>query len=81
MDKLNALKMFVANALAGRGVLHTPLWSVVPYLADGRLVRLMAGYEIDPDSFGPHITCGLSQPPSSDGQSAGVHRLCQRFFE
>ena len=32
-----------------------PLWSAAPYIADGRLVRVMADYEIDPDSFGPHI--------------------------
>jgi DNA-binding transcriptional LysR family regulator len=31
------------------------LWSATPYFADGRLVRLMADYEIDPDAFGPHI--------------------------
>ena len=47
--------LLLANALAGRGLLHTPLWSAAPYLADGRLVRLMADYAIDPDSFGPHI--------------------------
>lgn len=45
----------LANAVAGAGLLITPEWSVAPYLADGRLVRLMAEYELDPDAFGPHI--------------------------
>ncbi len=47
--------LLLASALAGRGLLHTPLWSAAPYIADGRLVRVMADYEIDPDTFGPHI--------------------------
>ncbi|MGE8101000.1 LysR substrate-binding domain-containing protein [Pseudomonas fluorescens] len=47
--------LLLASALAGRGLLHAPLWSAAPYLADGRLVRLMADYEIDPDAFGSHI--------------------------
>ena len=47
--------LLLANALAGRGLLHAPLWSAAPYLADGRLVQVMADYDIDPDSFGPHI--------------------------
>ena len=47
--------LLLANALAGSGVLHTPLWSVAPYLADGRLVQLMGDYLIDPDAFGPQI--------------------------
>lgn len=47
--------LLLAGALAGAGLLHTPEWSVAPYLADGRLVRAMADYEIDPDAFGPHI--------------------------
>ncbi len=45
----------LANALAGSGLLFTPWWSAAPYIADGRLVRLMADYELDPDAFGPHI--------------------------
>ncbi|MBX9754162.1 MAG: LysR family transcriptional regulator [Pseudomonadaceae bacterium] len=45
----------LANAVAGAGLLITPWWSAAPYLADGRLVRLMADYELDPDAFGPHI--------------------------
>lgn len=45
----------LANAVAGAGLLVTPLWSAAPYLADGRLVRLLADYELDPDAFGPHI--------------------------
>jgi DNA-binding transcriptional LysR family regulator len=45
----------LANALAGTGLLITPWWSATPYLADGRLVRLMSDYELDPDAFGPHI--------------------------
>ncbi|MCY1549791.1 hypothetical protein D9M68_859860 [compost metagenome] len=28
---------------------------MAPYLADGRLVRLMADYDLDPDAFGPSI--------------------------
>ncbi|MGL4318637.1 MAG: LysR substrate-binding domain-containing protein [Pseudomonas sp.] len=47
--------LLLASALAGRGVLHTPLWSVAPYLADGRLVQLMSDYRIDPDAFGSQI--------------------------
>ncbi|MBC9250211.1 LysR family transcriptional regulator [Pseudomonas alcaligenes] len=47
--------LLLASALAGRGVLHTPLWSVAPYLADGRLVPLMSDYQIDPDAFGSQI--------------------------
>ncbi|MWV15842.1 LysR family transcriptional regulator [Pseudomonas sp. L-22-4S-12] len=47
--------LLLAAALAGGGVLHTPLWSAAPYLADGRLVQLMGDYRIDPDAFGPHI--------------------------
>jgi DNA-binding transcriptional LysR family regulator len=47
--------LLLASALAGCGLLHVPLWSATPYFADGRLVRLMADYEIDPDAFGPHI--------------------------
>lgn len=47
--------LLLANALAGGGLFHVPLWSGAPYFADGRLVRLMADYEIDPDAFGPQI--------------------------
>ncbi|MEK1907796.1 MAG: LysR family transcriptional regulator [Pseudomonas sp.] len=47
--------LLLAAALAGSGVLHTPLWSAAPYLADGRLVQVMSDYRIDPDAFGPHI--------------------------
>ncbi len=47
--------LLLASALAGCGVLHTPLWSAAPYLADGRLVQLMSDYLIDPEAFGPHI--------------------------
>ncbi|AYF87589.1 MULTISPECIES: LysR family transcriptional regulator [unclassified Pseudomonas] len=47
--------LLLANALAGGGLFHAPLWSGAPYFADGRLVRLMADYEIDPDAFGPQI--------------------------
>jgi DNA-binding transcriptional LysR family regulator len=45
----------LANAVAGSGLLITPWWSVAPYFADGRLVRLMADHDLDPDAFGPHI--------------------------
>ena len=37
------------------GLLITPRWSAAPYLADGRLVRLLPDWELDPDAFGPHI--------------------------
>ena len=47
--------LLMASALAGAGLYHVPLWSAAPYLADGRLVRLMADYEIDPDAFGSQI--------------------------
>ncbi|MDH4554845.1 LysR family transcriptional regulator [Pseudomonas sp. BN417] len=47
--------LLLASALAGCGLLHVPLWSAAPYIADGRLVRLMADYAIDPDAFGPQI--------------------------
>ncbi|UCO96722.1 LysR family transcriptional regulator [Metapseudomonas lalkuanensis] len=47
--------LLMASALAGVGLYHVPLWSAAPYLTDGRLVRLMADYEIDPDAFGPQI--------------------------
>ncbi|BAU75375.1 LysR family transcriptional regulator [Metapseudomonas furukawaii] len=47
--------LLLANCLAGVGLLHVPLWSGAPYIADGRLVHLMADYEIDPDAFGPQI--------------------------
>lgn len=47
--------LLMASALAGVGLYHVPLWSAAPYLADGRLVRVMADYEIDPDAFGPQI--------------------------
>jgi DNA-binding transcriptional LysR family regulator len=47
--------LLLASALAGGGLFHVPLWSGAPYLADGRLVRLMEDYAIDPDAFGPKI--------------------------
>lgn len=47
--------LLLANALAGLGILHAPLWSVAPYLSDGRLVRLLPDWSVDPDAFGPHI--------------------------
>lgn len=47
--------LLLANALAGVGLLITPRWSAAPYLADGRLVRLLPDWELDPDAFGPHI--------------------------
>ncbi|WP_044874826.1 LysR family transcriptional regulator [Pseudomonas sp. LFM046] len=47
--------LLMASALAGAGLYHVPLWSAAPYLADGRLVRVMADYAIDPDAFGSRI--------------------------
>ncbi|RWU22866.1 LysR family transcriptional regulator [Pseudomonas alkylphenolica] len=47
--------LLLQNALAGRGILHTPQWSVDRYLRDGRLVRLMEDYVIGPEAFGDDI--------------------------
>ncbi|WP_394559147.1 LysR family transcriptional regulator [Aquipseudomonas alcaligenes] len=47
--------LLLANALAGHGVLHTPQWSAMDLLDEGRLVRLMIDYRIDPDAFGDNI--------------------------
>ncbi len=47
--------LLLQNALAGRGILHTPQWSVETYLRDGRLVRLMEDYIIEPEAFGDDI--------------------------
>jgi DNA-binding transcriptional LysR family regulator len=47
--------LLLAGALAGNGVLHCPQWSAAPLLAEGRLVRLMQDYRIDPDAFGEDI--------------------------
>lgn len=47
--------LLLANALAGMGVIHAPLWSAAPYLVDGRLVNLLPDHEIDPDAFGDRI--------------------------
>ena len=47
--------LLLNSALAGLGILHAPLWSVAPYLADGRLVRLLPDWSVDPDAFGAHI--------------------------
>ena len=47
--------LLLASALAGGGLFHVPMWSGAPYLADGRLVQVMADYAIDPDAFGPQI--------------------------
>jgi DNA-binding transcriptional LysR family regulator len=47
--------LLLAGALAGNGVLHTPQWSAAELLAEGRLVRLMTDYRIDPDAFGEDI--------------------------
>lgn len=47
--------LLLATALAGGGLFHVPLWSAAPHFAAGRLVQLMADYQIDPDAFGPQI--------------------------
>lgn len=60
----------LANALAGVGLLFAPLWSVTPYLADGRLVQLMEDYEVDPDAFGHQI---LAVYPSHRRATRKVH--------
>lgn len=65
--------LLLASALAGCGVLHTPLWSAAPYLADGRLVQLMSDYVIDPDAFGPQI---LAVYPSHRRATGGPPARC-----
>ena len=68
----------LANALAGTGLLLAPLWSVAPYLADGRLVRVMAQYDFDPDAFGHHI---LAVYPSHRRATRKVHVFIEFISE
>ncbi len=68
----------LANALAGCGLLVAPLWSVAPYLEDGRLVRLMADYQFDPDAFGHLI---LAVYPSHRRATRKVHAFIEFISE
>lgn len=64
----------LANALAGVGLLISPLWSAAPYLADGRLVRVMEEYQLDPDAFGNEI---LAVYPSHRRATRKVHAFIE----
>lgn len=72
--------LLLAAALAGCGVLHTPLWSAAPYLADGRLVRLMTEYEIDPDAFGPQILAVYPSHRRATGKVVAFIEYLQGFL-
>ncbi len=72
--------LLLAAALAGRGVLHTPLWSVAPYLADGRLVRVMTDYQIDPDAFGPQILAVYPSHRRATGKVLAFIDFLQAFL-
>ncbi|MBB1519401.1 LysR family transcriptional regulator [Aquipseudomonas guryensis] len=72
--------LLLAAALAGCGVLHTPLWSAAPYLADGRLVRLMTEYEIDPDAFGPQILAVYPSHRRATGKVVAFIDYLQAFL-
>ncbi len=68
----------LANTLLGRGLLIAPLWSVAPYLADGRLVRVMADCQMDPDAFGHQI---LAVYPSHRRATQKVHAFIDHLCE
>lgn len=72
--------LLLAAALAGCGVLHTPLWSAAPYLADGRLVRLMTEYVIDPDAFGPQILAVYPSHRRATGKVVAFIDYLQAFL-
>lgn len=72
--------LLLANAVAGNGVLHTPLWSVSPHLADGRLVRLMADYQIEPDAFGEDILAVYPSHRRATGKVQAFIDYLQRFL-
>lgn len=72
--------LLLANAVAGNGVLHTPLWSVAPHLADGRLVRLMADYQIEPDAFGEDILAVYPSHRRATGKVQAFIDYLQRFL-
>ena len=68
----------LANALAGVGLLAAPLWSVAPYLVDGRLQRVMADCEIDPDAFGDKLFAAY---PSHRRATRKVHVFIEYLRE
>ncbi|MEO4047339.1 LysR family transcriptional regulator [Pseudomonas sp. CAU 1711] len=68
--------LLLGNALAGVGVLHCPLWSVAAHLAEGRLVRLMPDWRIDPDAFGEDI---LAVYPSHRRATGKVHAFIEHL--
>jgi hypothetical protein len=72
--------LLLANAVAGNGVLHTPLWSVASHLADGRLVRLMADYQIEPDAFGEDILAVYPSHRRATGKVQAFIDYLQRFL-
>lgn len=72
--------LLLASALAGRGVLHTPLWSVAPYLADGRLVQLMADHELAPDAFGAQILAVYPSHRRATGKVQVFIDFLQRYL-
>ena len=73
--------LLLASALAGCGVLHTPLWSAAPYLADGRLVQLMGDYLIDPDAFGPQILAVYPSHRRATGKVLAFIDFLQAFLQ
>lgn len=73
--------LLLASALAGCGVLHTPLWSAAPYLADGRLVQLMSDYVIDPDAFGPQILAVYPSHRRATGKVLAFIDFLQAFLQ
>ncbi|MBB1605005.1 MULTISPECIES: LysR substrate-binding domain-containing protein [unclassified Pseudomonas] len=48
-------ELLLAACLKGRGLMPCPLWSVQPYLRDGRLRSVLEDYHFDPDAFGQRI--------------------------
>ena len=72
--------LLLASALAGCGVLHTPLWSAAPYLADGRLMQLMGDYLIDPDAFGPQMLAVYPSHRRATGKVLAFIDFLQTFL-
>ncbi|MBD9424206.1 LysR family transcriptional regulator [Pseudomonas sp. PDM15] len=72
--------LLLANAVAGLGVLHTPQWSVAPLLAQGRLVRVMEEYRIEPDAFGADILAVYPSHRRATGKVQAFIDYLQRFL-
>ena len=72
--------LLLANAVAGLGVLHTPQWSVAALLEQGRLVRLMTDYQIDPDAFGADILAVYPSHRRATGKVQAFIDYLQRFL-